>query len=74
LVRVVRTPELRVEIDETGKKSGRGAYVCRTAACWRLALDKGALGRALNTSLTSGQVDELRRFMASLPEGPEDQP
>jgi predicted RNA-binding protein YlxR (DUF448 family) len=74
LVRVVRTPELRVEIDETGKKSGRGAYVCRTAACWRLALDKGALGRALNTSLTTGQVDELRRFMASLPESPEGQP
>lgn len=74
LVRVVRTPELRVEIDETGKKSGRGAYLCRTAACWRLALERGTLGRALNIGLTSEQVSELRRFMASLPEGPEDQP
>lgn len=74
LVRVVRTPDLRVEVDETGKKSGRGAYLCRMAACWRLALEKGALGRALNIGLTTEQVDELRRFMDSLPEDLESQP
>lgn len=31
MIRVVRTPEGTVEIDKTGKKSGRGVYLCRTA-------------------------------------------
>lgn len=70
LVRIVRTPESRVEIDETGKKSGRGAYLCREASCWRLALERGALSRALGVGLTAEQVEELRHFMDSLPAGP----
>jgi predicted RNA-binding protein YlxR (DUF448 family) len=51
LVRVVRTPDGRVELDETGRASGRGAYLCRDAACWNTALDRGALGRALEAPL-----------------------
>lgn len=69
LVRIVRTIDANVEIDQTGKKSGRGAYLCRAASCWRLALEKGTLARALKVVLTSEQLDELKRFMASLPEG-----
>ncbi len=38
LVRIVRTPEGAVQLDETGKRSGRGAYLCRRAACWEKAL------------------------------------
>ena len=68
LVRVVRTPERLVEVDETGKKSGRGAYLCRSAPCWRKALEKDALNRALKMSLTVEQKDELRKFIKSLPE------
>jgi predicted RNA-binding protein YlxR (DUF448 family) len=34
-------------IDETGRLAGRGAYLCRDAGCWTLALDRGAIGRAL---------------------------
>jgi len=68
LVRVVRTPAGRVEVDETGKKSGRGAYLCRLAPCWRKALEKDALKRALKMTLTVEQKDELRRLIKSLPE------
>ena len=68
LVRVVRTPERFVEVDETGKKSGRGAYLCRSAPCWRKVLEKDALNRALKMSLTVEQKDELRKFIKSLPE------
>ncbi len=68
LVRIVRTIDGNVEIDQTGKKSGRGAYLCRAASCWRLALEKGTLNRALKIVLTAEQLDELRHFMASLPE------
>ena len=68
LVRVVRVPEGCVEIDDTGKKSGRGAYLCRSAPCWRQALEKDALNRSLKMSLTVEQKDELRKFIKSLPE------
>ena len=47
LVRVVRTTSGAVHIDPTGKQSGRGAYVCLSPACWRQALDRGVLPRAL---------------------------
>ena len=44
LVRVVRTPEGRVELDATGKKNGRGAYVHDARACWDEALKRGPAG------------------------------
>jgi predicted RNA-binding protein YlxR (DUF448 family) len=47
LVRVVRTVAGNVEIDPTGKKSGRGAYLCRDPRCWHTGLRRGALTRAL---------------------------
>ena len=47
LVRIVRTPDGQIEVDETGRRAGRGAYVCRTAACLTIANTKGALSRAL---------------------------
>jgi len=68
LVRVVRTQHGLVAVDETGKKSGRGAYVCGSAPCWREALERGSLNRALKMTLTVEQKDELRKFIKSLPE------
>jgi len=68
LIRIVRVSDESVEIDETGKKSGRGAYLCRMAPCWELALAKGALGRALKMRLTSAQEEHLRDFAESLPQ------
>jgi predicted RNA-binding protein YlxR (DUF448 family) len=52
LLRVVRTPDRRVLIDETGRLAGRGAYVCRDGACLKTAIEKGALARALETPLS----------------------
>ena len=46
-MRIVRTPDGRVVADDTGRQAGRGAYVCRTAACLTIANTKGALTRAL---------------------------
>ena len=45
LVRVVRTPSGSVQVDPTGKLAGRGAYICRTRACWEQALQGQRLGR-----------------------------
>lgn len=51
LLRIVRTPERSGEIDPTGKKSGRGAYICNDPACLKKARKSRALERALNVSL-----------------------
>src|SRR5258708_3796891 len=47
LVRIVRGPDGSVTIDASGKKSGRGAYLCDEAACWQAGLKRGVLTRAL---------------------------
>lgn len=60
LVRLVRTPEGRIELDPTGKKPGRGAYLCRRPECWQEALRKDRLSYALRTKLTQADKDELQ--------------
>jgi predicted RNA-binding protein YlxR (DUF448 family) len=50
-LRIVRSPDGAVGIDETGRAAGRGAYVCRANACLDRAISSGALGRALSTRL-----------------------
>jgi predicted RNA-binding protein YlxR (DUF448 family) len=47
LVRVVRDAEGRISIDPTGKRAGRGAYLCHDPKCWEQALKRHALERAL---------------------------
>ncbi len=51
LVRVVRTPEGAVELDTTGKKSGRGAYICPKVSCYEKALKTKRLERCLETEI-----------------------
>src|SRR5512141_641682 len=63
LVRVVRTPEGGVEVDPTGKRNGRGAYVHAQRSCWEAAL-RGGLARALNVTLS----DDDRRALATFAE------
>ncbi len=51
LLRVVRAPDGSVSLDFTGKKSGRGAYICRDVACLRKARKNGRLGRSLECEI-----------------------
>lgn len=51
LLRIIRTPEGRIEIDFTGKKSGRGAYLCYNIECFEEAIKKNRLGRALKVEI-----------------------
>ena len=60
LLRLVRTPEGRVELDPTGKKSGRGAYVHDSAECIDRTLATGALNRALRVQPDQELARELR--------------
>ena len=67
LVRIVRTPEGTVQIDPTGKKSGRGAYLCRAQECWQLAMKKDRLDYALKARLTPKEKEALLEYAHSLP-------
>ena len=51
LVRVVRSPEGEISVDFTGKKNGRGVYVCPDAKCLNKAQKQNALGRALGCEI-----------------------
>jgi len=66
LLRVVRMPDgAGVALDPTGKKSGRGAYVCPTGQCVALALKKKSLERSLKTSLPEEAAEALRAAVAA---------
>ena len=83
LIRIVRTPAGEVLIDITGKKSGRGAYLCGKSSCFLLAKKNRALDRALKVPV-GGEVydtlaqefirveDEFRAYQASLPDDEEE--
>ena len=66
LLRVVRSPEGQVSLDETGKKPGRGAYCCYNAECLRRALKQGQLDRQLEVRLSDEVNAELTRTMEEL--------
>ena len=50
-------------IDETGRLAGRGAYLCRDAGCWTHAVERGAIGRALEAPVPA----ELREALLAGP-------
>lgn len=52
LIRIVKTPELAIIVDETGKAQGRGAYLCRRLECWQNGLSRGAISRALKITVS----------------------
>lgn len=62
MVRVVRTVSGEVVVDPTGKRAGRGAYLCKKAECWEKALLRSTLNRALKVEVRSEDRDELIRF------------
>jgi uncharacterized protein len=65
---VVHTPAGAVEIDLTGKKAGRGAYLCAKKSCWQLGLKKHALERALKTSISPENLAVLEAYVDTLKE------
>lgn len=63
LVRVVRSPEGEISVDLRGKKSGRGAYVCRDGGCLKKAIKSRALGRAFGVEVPEEIYETLRAQM-----------
>ena len=61
LIRIVRTPEEEILVDLTGKKAGRGAYLCGKLECLEKAIKTKGLERALNCAITSEVTENLRK-------------
>ena len=59
LIRVLRTPEGEVILDLTGKRNGRGAYICKNAAC----LKKAKKSRRIESSIDCPISEELYEKM-----------
>ena len=59
LVRILRTPEGEVVLDLTGKKSGRGAYICKSAGCLAKARKTGFIERSLKCSVSSEIYEKI---------------
>ncbi|HEY3109842.1 MAG TPA: YlxR family protein [Chloroflexota bacterium] len=70
LIRLVRVEDGLAEIDATGKRSGRGAYLCRFGECWETGLTRRALDHALKTQLKPENRQALANFAAQLPRTP----
>lgn len=69
LVRIIRTPGGNIEIDITGKKDGRGAYLCPARECFEKALHGNQLEYTLKRSLTPENHEQLEKYGRDLPGG-----
>lgn len=63
MIRIVRGPDGTISVDETGKKSGRGAYLCRDAECLSKARKKRGLERSLKCAVPAEVYERLEREM-----------
>lgn len=64
LIRVVRTPNGEVVIDESGKQNGRGAYLKKSMEALQLAKKKKALSRALECEIPEEVYEMLERMFS----------
>ena len=56
MIRVIRSSDGAISIDATGRKNGRGAYICRNMECFRQAVKNRGLERSLKTEMQAGKV------------------
>jgi predicted RNA-binding protein YlxR (DUF448 family) len=66
MIRIVRTPEGELEVDPTGKKSGRGAYVCPSIECLELLKKGKRLERVLDVKALPSFFDQLKDRIAEI--------
>lgn len=59
MIRVIKTPENNIMLDKTGKKNGRGAYLCDSSDCFNKAIKSKGLERSLKTEIPKEIFDML---------------
>lgn len=61
MLRVLRTPEGEIVLDETGRKNGRGAYICRSLECLEKARKNKGLERSLKVKIPEETYESLKK-------------
>lgn len=69
MFRVIKTPEEEILLDATGKKNGRGAYICADPACLAAARKTKGLERSLRTAIPEEVYEKLQKEMDTLANG-----
>lgn len=65
LVRVVRSPEGDISLDLTGRKNGRGSYICKNVECFNMALKRKSFYRAFGENLSQETVQNILKELES---------
>lgn len=66
LIRVIKTPEEEIVLDATGRKNGRGAYICASMECLKTAMKRRGLERSLKVSIPTEVYDSLEQEMSKI--------
>ncbi len=61
-MRLVFTDQGKIEVDRSSRMGGRGAYLCLRIGCWEVALKSNRLERALRTSISKEQREQLLKM------------
>jgi predicted RNA-binding protein YlxR (DUF448 family) len=69
MIRVLRTPENEIVLDATGKKNGRGAYLCCSVSCLQKSIRSKGLERSLKVEIPKQLLDTLEKEMVELEPG-----
>ncbi len=65
LIRIVRTPQMSIEADSTGRKNGRGVYICNSEQCLARAVKNHLIDKALGVQVDSELYEELKKEISS---------
>lgn len=68
MMRVIKTPEDEIVLDDTGKRNGRGAYICRKRSCLQKAQKSRGLERSLKHAISDEVYDKLLKEFDKLNE------
>ena len=68
LVRIIRTPEGNTEFDPTGRKNGKGAYICNSLECLAKAKKNKNLSKALEAQISDEVYAQLEKELKSFEE------
>ena len=63
MLRVLKTTDDTIEIDATGRKNGRGAYLCPSTDCWKKAVKSKGLERSLKIAIPKEVYEMLEKEM-----------
>ena len=69
LLRILRTPEGQFVIDTTGKKNGRGAYICYSRDCFQKAVKNKGLERSFKQAVPAEVYGHLEKEMEEIETG-----